>query len=333
MGLHLSGDAYICNVVWVVKHLVSAQALSPVAGGLYEGQLVVWDAIDVHNSVFTRETKFHIYGEPPVYLDHNYFAPPVGKIVHFSDREDGLYVALKLERPLEDVSGVYLSVGGFAKGGVREDGVYEIKELAVFEASLTPHPAQPNSELVLLMKTLTNMAAENEKPAPENAGAQNTQKVATQPSALGYLRKQDLAPLEALVNELVARVKALENGKEAQSGVSQPTAQQKAVVAPPASGYFRKQDLEQLESYVIELGARVEALEALPAQIANLEQRLSDLEAAISQLQGITQEMVAQSVEKAQKAIEERVQPLVKEIAKTMLLVSEALKKTNTQRI
>jgi hypothetical protein len=282
IDLHLSEESYICSMDWRAKHLVSAQALSPVAGGLYEGQLVVWEVPDAHNDVFTRQTKFHIYGEPPVYLEHNYFAPPVGKIVHFSEREDGLYVALKLERPIEDVKGVHLSVGGFAIGSVREDGAYEIKEFAVFEASLTPTPAQPNSELVLLMKTLTDMANENEKAPLETADAQTAQKVATAPSTLGYLRKQDLAQLEAFVNELAARV---------------------------------------------------EALETLQAQVAELQQRVADLAAAVSQIQGMTQDAVAQSVNKALKAVEEQVQPLAKEIAKTMLLVAEALKKTNTQRI
>jgi len=293
VALHLSEDAYICNVEWVVKHLVSAQALSPVAGGLYEGQLVVWDTIDAHNSVFTRQTKFHVYGEPPVYLDHDYFRPPVGKIVHFSERDDGLYVALKLERPLEDVSGVYLSVGGFAIGSTREDGVYVIEELAVLEASLTPRPAQPNSELVLLMKTLTDMATENEKAPLETAGAQAVQ-------------KEEKVSVQAT---------------------------QKVATAPSALGYLRKQDLAQLEAFVNELAARVEALETLQAQVADLQQRVADLAAAVSQIQGMTQEAVAQSVEKALKAVEEQVQPLAKELAKTMLLVSEALKKTNTQRI
>jgi polyhydroxyalkanoate synthesis regulator phasin len=273
--------------------LVSAQALSPVAGGLYEGQLVVWDTIDAHNSVFTRQTKFHIYGEPPVYLDHDYFRPPVGKIVHFSERDDGLYVALKLDRPLEDVSGVYLSVGGFAIGSTREDGVYVIEELAVLEASLTPRPAQPNSELVLLMKTLTDMATENEKAPLETAGAQAVQ-------------KEENVSVQAT---------------------------QKVATAPSALGYLRKQDLAQLEAFVNELAARVEALETLQAQVADLQQRVADLAAAVSQIQGMTQDAVAQSVEKALKAVEEQVQPLAKEIAKTMLLVAEALKKTNTQRI
>jgi hypothetical protein len=195
---------------WRAKQMVSAQQLTPVAGGLYEGQLVVWDVADAHNDVFTRQTKFHIYGEPPVYLRHNYFSPPVGKIVHFSEREDGLYVALKLERPLEDVSGIHLSVGGFAIGEAREEGTYEIKEFAVFEASLTPTPAQPNSEIALLMKTLTDMATEKEKTTLENTSGQATPKVATSPSALDYLRKQDIAQLEALVSELAARVEALE---------------------------------------------------------------------------------------------------------------------------
>jgi hypothetical protein len=293
MGLHLSENAYICSMDWRAKQLVTSQTLSPVAGGLYEGQLVVWDAPDAHNDVFTRQTKFHIYGEPPVYLEHNYFAPPVGKIVHFSDREDGLYVALKLERPLEDVSGIHLSVGGFALGGAREDGAYEIKEFAVFEASLTPTPAQPNSELVLLMKTLTDMANENEKVPQETAGAQAVQ-------------KEEKVSVQAA---------------------------QKVATAPSALGYLRKQDLAQLEAFVNELAARVEALETLQAQVADLQQRVADLAAAVSQIQGMTQEAVAQSVEKALKAVEEQVQPLAKEIAKTMLLVSEALKKTNTQRI
>ena len=286
MDLHLSKDAYICNVEWVVKHLVSAQALSPVTGGLYEGQLVVWDTIDVHNSVFTRQTKFHIYGEPPVYLDHDYFRPPVGKIVHFSERDDGVYVALKLERPLEDVSGVYLSVGGFAIGSTREDGVYVIEELAVLEASLTPRPAQPNSELVLLMKTLTDMATEKEQ----------------------------------------------EQEKAALDNASSQTAQKKAA-APRVQGFLRKYDIEQLEDYVVELAGRVEALEGLQAQVTDIQRRLADLEAAVSQIQGLTQDAVAQSVEKALNAVKEQVQPLAKELAKTMLLVSEALKKTNTQRI
>jgi len=306
MDLHFSEKPYICSVEWVVKHLVSAQTLSPVAGGLYEGQLVVWDVTDAHNSVFTRQTKFHIYGEPPVYLDHNYFAPPVGKIVHFSDREDGVYVALKLERPLEDVSGVYLSVGGFAKGETRADGVYEIKELAVFEASLTPRPAQPNSELVLLMKNLSDMATENEKSTLDNAPTQTPQKEVSQPTAQ--------AP---------------------QKVMSQPTAQAPQKVAPQTSalGYLRKQDLAQLEAFVMELAARVEAMENLSAQITALQQRLSDLEAAVSQIQSMTQEAVTQSVEKALKAVMEQVQPFSNELAKSVLLVTEALKRFKTQRL
>jgi len=331
--LHLSEDAYICNVEWVVKHLVSAQALSPIVGGLYEGQLVVWDAIDVHNSVFTRQTKFHVYGEPPVYLDHDYFRPPVGKLVHFSERDDGLYVALKLERPFEEVNGVYLSVGGFAIGSTREDGVYVIEELAVLEASLTPRPAQPNSELVLLMKTLTDMANENEKAPQETAGGQIAQEGAAASGAVGYVSKQDFAQLENLVKELVARVKALENGKKAQSGAGEQATQQKAIAAASALGNLRKQDLAQLEAIVNELMARMEVLEGLQAQVTELQRRLADLEATVSQMQGITQEAMAQSVEKALKVVEEKVQPLAKELAKTMLLVSDALKKTNTQRI
>ena len=126
------------------------------------------------------------------------------------------------------------------------------------------------------------MANENEKAPQETASGQATPKVATTPSALGFLRKQDLAQLEAFVNELAARV---------------------------------------------------EALETLQAQMADLQQRVADLAAAVSQMQGMTQESMAQSVEKALKVVEEKVQPLAKELAKTMLLVSEALKKTNTQRI
>ncbi len=267
---------------WRAKHLVSAQQLTPVSGGIYEGQLVVWDVPDAHGDVFTRQTKFHIHGEPPVYLEHNYFAPPVGKIIHFSERDDGLYVALKLDRPIEDVNGVHLSVGGFAIGEAREDGRYEIKELAVFEASLTPTPAQPNKELVMLMKTLTDMATENEKATPGTASGQATPKGTTPPSALGYLRKQDLAQLEAFVNELAARV---------------------------------------------------EALEALPAQIVDLQQKITELSAAVAQIQSMTQDALAQSVEKALNAVQEQIQPFAKELAKTMLLVSEALKKTNNQRI
>jgi hypothetical protein len=282
MGLHLSESSYICNMEWRAKHLVSAQQLTPVMGGLYEGQLVVWDVADAHNDVFTRQTKFHIYGEPPIYLRHNYFSPPVGKIVHFSEREDGLYVALKLDRPLEDVSGIHLSVGGFAIGEAREEGTYEIKEFAVFEASLTPTPAQPNSEIALLMKTLTDMATEKEKATLEDTSVQATPKVAPSPSALGYLRKQDLAQLEALVSELAARV---------------------------------------------------EALEGLSAQLADLQRRLADLEAAVSQIQGMTQEAVAQSIEKALKAVKEQLQPLTNEFAKDVLLLAEVLKKIKTQRI
>jgi HD superfamily phosphodiesterase len=134
----------------------------------------------------------------------------------------------------------------------------------------------------LLMKTLNNMATENEKAAPAPTGSQATQQVATQPSALGYLRKQDLAQLEAIVTELMARM---------------------------------------------------EALEGLQAQLMALQQRVADLEATVSQIQGLTQDAISQSVKNAMEAVEERVQPLAKEIAKTMLLVAEALKKTNTQKI
>jgi hypothetical protein len=96
---------------------------------------------------------------------------------------------------------------------------------------------------------------------------------------------------------------------------------------------LKKQDLAQLEAIVNELMARMEVLEGLQAQVTELQRRLADLEATVSQMQGMTQEAMAQSVEKALKAVEEKVHPLAKELAKTMLLVSEALKKTNTQRI
>jgi len=282
MDLRFLKKAYICGMEWRAKQMVSALQLTPVAGGLYEGQLVVWDVPDAHNDVFTRQTKFHIYGEPPVYLQHNYFAPPVGKIVHFSEREDGLYVALKLERPPEEMRGLHLSVGGFAIGATREDGAYEIKEFAVFEASLTPMPAQPNSELVLLMKNLSDMATEKEKTTLDNASGQAPQNVAPQPSALGYLRKQDLA---------------------------------------------------QLEAFIMELAARIEAMEGMQTQLADLQQRLSDLEATVSQIQAMTQEAVAQSVEKALKAVMEQVQPLTSELGKSMLLVADALKRLKNQKI
>jgi len=132
------------------------------------------------------------------------------------------------------------------------------------------------------MKNLTDMAAENEKPPLENASGQPTQKVATQPSALGYLRKQDLAQLEAMVMELMARV---------------------------------------------------EALEGLQPQLADLQRRLSDLEATVSQIQSMTQEAVTQSVEKSLKAMKEQIQLLANELAKSTLLVAEAVKMVKTQRI
>jgi BMFP domain-containing protein YqiC len=333
MDLHISGSSYICGMEWRAKHLVSAQQLTPVMGGLYEGQLVVWDVADAHNDVFTRQTKFHIYGEPPIYLQHNYFSPPVGKIVHFSEREDGLYVALKLDRPLEDVSGIHLSVGGFAIGEAREGGTYEIKEFAVFEASLTPTPAQPNSEIALLMKTLTNMATEKEKVTLENASGQAAPNVVTTPGEADHVREKPLAVLDALANELEARIKALENRGNAHSDAAGPATQQKAITPSSALGYLRKQDTAQLEAIVSELIARVEALEAERAQLAELQRRLADLEAAVSQIQGMTQEAVAQSIEKALKAVKEQIQPLTNEFAKDVLLLAEVLKKIKTQRI
>jgi predicted nucleic acid-binding Zn-ribbon protein len=151
--------------------------------------------------------------------------------------------------------------------------------------------------------------------------------------AVGYVRKQDLAQLETVVKELVLRVKALEDWKNAQSGAGEQATQQKAIAPPSASGYLKKQDLAQLEAIVTELMARMEVLEGLQAQVTDIQRRLADLEATVSQMQGMTQEALAQSVEKALKVVEEKVQPLAKELAKTMLLVSEALKKTNTQRI
>jgi len=275
-------NAYICSMEWRAKQLVSAQALSPVSGGLYEGQLVVWDVADAHNDIFTRQTKFHIYGEPLVYLEHNYFSPPVGKIVHFAEREDGLYVALKLNRSIEEMGNVRLSVGGFAIGGAREDGAYEIKEFAVFEVSLTSSPAQPNSELVLLMKTLADMTIKSEKTSPSEAGNESKLKVGTASNLMGYVGKQDLAQLEAVVNELMARV---------------------------------------------------EALEGLRAQLAELNRRLTEAEAVLAQIQNMGQDSVAQAVEKALAVVQEQVQPFAKELAKDLLLVSDVLKKINNQRI
>jgi hypothetical protein len=295
MDLHLLEKSYICGMEWRAKQLIIEEQLTPVAGAIYEGQLVAWNVVDKQNDVFTRETKFHVYGEPPIFWGHKYFERPIGKIVQLSEREDGLYVAIKLDRVYEDTDKIHLSIGGFASWHVREDGANEIDEFTIFEASLTTTPAQDNSAIKLLMKAQTDMITENEKAVLETAGgqdsqkerpapaiAQATQKVATQPSALGYLRKQDLAQLEAFVNELAARV---------------------------------------------------EALETLQAQVTELQQRVADLAAAVAQIQGMTQEAVSQTMEKAIKAAEERVQPLAKEIAKTMLLVAEALKKTKLQAI
>jgi NTP pyrophosphatase (non-canonical NTP hydrolase) len=129
----------------------------------------------------------------------------------------------------------------------------------------------------MLMKTLANMTTENENATAGNASAQTTQKVATSTGALGYLRKQDLA---------------------------------------------------QLEAFVTELAARVEALEALPAQIADLQQKLADLSAAVSQLQGMLQDATTKTLESAQKIVEEKVKPVVKELAKDILLIVDALKMT-----
>jgi predicted nucleic acid-binding Zn-ribbon protein len=151
------------------------------------------------------------------------------------------------------------------------------------------------------MKTLTDMATEKEqeqeKAALDNASSQTAQKMAAAPD-------------------------------NASSQIAQ-----KRAAPPRVQGFLRKYDIEQLEDYVVELAARVEALEKLQAQVTDIQRRLADLEAAVSQIQGLTQDAVAQSVEKALNAVKEQVQPLAKELAKTMLLVSEALKKTNTQRI
>jgi ABC-type transporter Mla subunit MlaD len=100
------------------------------------------------------------------------------------------------------------------------------------------------------------------------------------------------------------------------------------VFSPSALGYLRKQDLAQLEAYVTELAARVEALETLPAQIADLQQKVADLAAAVSQLQGMTQDAATKARGDVQKFIEENVQPIVKELTKNMLLIAEALKMT-----
>jgi len=269
---------------WRAKQVTAPQQLTPVSRGLYEGQLVVWDVPDAHGDVFSASTDFYIYGEPYVFLEHNYFSAPVGRIIYHVRRDDGLYVGIKLDSDVENevVEGLHLSVGGFARGYTRDDGYFQITQFALFEASLTRTPAQPNKQLVLLMKTLSDMATENEKTVPDNAGAQVVPKVAMQASALGYVKKQDLAQLEAFVNELAARV---------------------------------------------------EVMESLQVQVDELQKRVAELEAVVSQLQGMTQEAVSQSVGKALKVVEEQVQPFAKEIAKTVLLVAEALKKTNAQRI
>ena len=320
---------------WRAKQLAAPQLLTPVSRGLYEGQLVVWDVPDAHGDVFSISTNFYIYGEPYVFLEHNYFNAPVGRIVYHSQRDDGLYVGIKLDFEVEDefVEGLHLSVGGFARGHTRDDGYFQITQFALFEASLTRTPAQPNKQLVLLMKTLTDMATENEKAPQEAASGLPAPNGAAVFDAVGYVRKQDLAQLETVVKELVLRVKALEDWKNAKSGAGEQATQQKAIAAPSAAGYLKKQDLAQLEAIVNELMARMEVLEGLQAQVTELQRRLADLEATVSQMQGMTQEAMAQSVEKALKVVEEKVQPLAKELAKTMLLVSEALKKTNTQRI
>jgi hypothetical protein len=305
MDLHLSEEAYICGMEWRTKQLASPQAFTPLTRGLYEGQLLVWDEPDAHGDIFTRNTVFHIYGEPPVYLEHNYFSAPVGKIVYYTEREDGLYIGLKMDTgiDLSSVEGTHLSIGGFARGQWRDDGYYELTEFAMFEASLTRTPAQPNKEIALLMKTVTDMTTGNENATAGNANAQVPQNVVA--GNASNQTTQKAAPEPA-------------NGQTTQ----------KVVTAPAPLGYLRKQDLAQLEAFVEELSARVVALEELKTQVADLQQKVADLSATVSQLQGIAQDAATKARGDVQKFIEENVQPVVKEMTKNMLLIVEALKMT-----
>jgi hypothetical protein len=191
---------------------------------------------------------------------------------------------------LSSVEGTHLSIGGFARGQWRDDGYYEITEFAMFEASLTRTPAQPNKEIALLMKTVTDMTTGNENAMAGNANAQAAQNVV--------------------------------------AGNASAQTTQKVVTSTGTLGYLRKQDLAQLEAVVEELSARVVALEELKTQVADLQQKVADLSAAVSQLQGIAQDAATKAMGNVQKFVEENVQPVVKELTKNMLLIADALKMT-----
>jgi hypothetical protein len=64
-----------------------------------------------------------------------------------------------------------------------------------------------------------------------------------------------------------------------------------------------------------------------------LKRELSDLKATVSQILNLPQEAATQAVEKALKAVMEQNQPFAKEVVRIILLLNEALKRQNTQRI
>jgi len=157
----------------------TTQLTAAPSGGLWEGMLFRWDTYDAHNDRFVRDAVVVAHGEPAVFVDHDYLSPPVGKIVHFSSREDGMYVYLKLNAEVGERK--YLSVGGFAYDPVANGaGGVDIHKFVVLEASLTATPAQPNTPL-LQLKTMNAM-----------------------------INKQDIAQLEARVEELAALYAQLE---------------------------------------------------------------------------------------------------------------------------
>jgi len=300
-----------------VQYKAKTVQLSAASGGLYQGMLFRWDELDAHNDRFVRSAEVIVHGEPPVYVEHDYTLPPVGKIVQLSGREDGMYVYLKLSQEVGEKN--YLSVGGFAYNWrPNEVGGMDITRFVVLEASLTSTPAQRNTPLLHLKNQIA--MSQSEKPKWEQL-AVRVLKLAAELGQSGA-KYDELASLTSQLEEQLAALKQA-NAHVEEKQINTSLLQLKNQIAMSAA----KPQLEQLAARVEELAA-VAVQQAAnhnesASQIAGLKEKLAALEQAIALLEEKTKSIL----DEALKSFYAQTNALVDVMTKTIQTISEMHKK------
>ena len=288
--------AYICIVqareAQFVQKFVSLTA-SAADGGLWEGMLFRYGEVDAHGDRFLSDAEVVVYGEPPVFVNHDYAHPPIGKIVQVSKRSDGVYVYVKLntEKP-SDLN--YLSVGGYVYDATPSATGMDIKKIVVMEASLTQSPAQPNEPL----KKLATMNTTEQKAEAPNT-LQGLEEIKAQ-----LFQEIKKAVIQEIITEYFQEAK-------------------KAHALPPTPAHrVAKQDLAAVEAMVLEHQTEISEIKARVAEhdtkLTAIEQAILALQQTISMAQATVMETAKRLFGEAEARFARGYEEIVK-FAKTLI--------------